>query len=375
LIAMTPLSGISVLDFSTLLPGPLATLLMAEAGAEVTKVERVGGGDEMRSYEPKFGAASVNFALLNRGKRSITVDLKDPAQRVRLDALVDRCDVLVEQFRPGVMERLGLGYEQVAARNPRVVYCSISGYGQSGPLAQRAAHDLNYIADSGMLSLVAGADGAPVLPAALLADIAGGSYPAMINVSLALLERERSGTGTHLDISMSDNIFTFLYWALGNGATGAWPRPGEELVTGGSPRYHLYRTADGRHLAAAPIEDHFWTRFCEMIDLPEPLRDADADPRAAIEAVAALIVAQTAAHWQSLFANEDVCCTIVRELPEALDDEHIAARGIFSRTVGDGGEGRIPALPLPLAGALRNEHLHRGYPALGESNESLLGGA
>jgi alpha-methylacyl-CoA racemase len=371
---MPPLTGISVLDFSTLLPGPLATLIMAGAGAEVTKVERVGSGDEMRSYEPKLGESSVNFALLNRGKRSVALNLKDPGDRERLDNLVDECDVLVEQFRPGVMARLGLDYESVAARNPGVVYCSISGYGQSGPRAQQAAHDLNYVADSGMLNLVQGADGAPVLPPALLADIGGGSYPAVINVALALFERERSGKGTHLDIEMSDNVYPFLYWALGNAATGAWPRSGEELVTGGSPRYQLYRTADGRHLAAAPLEDRFWARFCELIELPKPLRDAAANPDEAIAAVAERIAAQPAAHWQRLFAAEDVCCTIVAGLPEALADEHVAARGLFADTVGDG-DRQIPALPLPLAETLRDQRGHSNYPALGEGNSTLLRGA
>ncbi|HVQ59651.1 MAG TPA: CaiB/BaiF CoA-transferase family protein [Solirubrobacterales bacterium] len=370
---MLPLSGIKVLDFSTLLPGPLATLIMAGAGAEVTKVERPGSGDEMRSYEPKLGESSVNFALLNRGKRSVALDLKDPAQREQLDALVDECDVLVEQFRPGVMARLGLDYESVAARNPGVVYCSISGYGQSGPRAQQAAHDLNYVADSGMLNLVQGADGAPVLPPALLADIGGGSYPAVINVALALFARERSGKGTHLDIAMSDNVYPFLYWALGNAATGTWPRSGEELVTGGSPRYQVYRTADGRHLAAAPLEDRFWTRFCELIELPKPLRDADADPQQAIAAVAERIAAQPAAHWRQLFAAEDVCCTIVAGLPEALADEHVASRGLFDDSVGDGDQ-QIPALPLPLAATLRDQRGHSTYPALGEGNSTLLGG-
>ncbi|HEX5608888.1 MAG TPA: CaiB/BaiF CoA-transferase family protein [Solirubrobacterales bacterium] len=370
---MSPLSGIRVLDFSTLLPGPLATLILAAAGADVTKVERPGSGDEMRSYEPKLGESSVNFALLNRGKRSVALDLKDPAERARLDAMVDECDVIVEQFRPGVMERLGLDYATVAARNPGVVYCSISGYGQSGPRAQQAAHDLNYVADSGMLSLVAGADGAPVLPPALLADIAGGSYPAVMNVALALFERERTGKGTHLDIAMSDNVYPFLYWALGNAATGAWPRSGEELVTGGTPRYQLYRTLDGRHLAAAPLEDRFWARFCELIELPKPMRDADADPEAAVAAVAERIAAQPAAHWQQLFATEDVCCTIVAGLPEALADEHVAARGLLDDSVGDG-ERQIPALPLPLAATLRGQRGHTTYPALGEGNSTLLGG-
>src|SRR5687768_8746098 len=197
---MQPLEGIRVLDFSTLLPGPLATLLLAEAGAEVIKIERPGTGDEMRSYTPKFGTDSVNFALLNRGKRSIAIDLKAQNAVSRLRPLLEKADVIVEQFRPGVMDRLGLGYEAASALNPRVVYCSITGYGQSGPRAQTAAHDLNYIAETGMLALSAGPDGVPVLPPALIADISGGAYPAVMNILLALRACEKSGRGCKLDV-------------------------------------------------------------------------------------------------------------------------------------------------------------------------------
>ena len=374
---MLPLDGIRVLDFSTLLPGPLATLILQEAGADVTKVERAGSGDTMRSYEPSLGDSSVNFALLNRGKRSLEVDLKSPEGRARIDALLDETDVLVEQFRPGVMERLGLGYAAVAARNPRIVYCSVSGYGQSGPRALRAAHDLNYVADSGMLDLVTDASGEPVLPPALIADIGGGAYPAVMNIALALFRRERTGEGAHLDVSMSDNVLPFMYWALGNGtAAGEWPRPGAELVTGGTPRYRIYRTADDRHVAAAPLEDQFWAAFCELIELPQELRAPEADPQATIEAVAARIALHPAAHWEERFAGADVCCNIVRSVEEAFGDEHFAARGLFTRTVGEtDGERRIPALPLPLATGLRDMQEHVAYPALGELDPTPDGGS
>ena len=261
---MQPLAGIRVLDFTTLLPGPLATLLLAEAGAEVIKIERPGSGDEMRLYQPRFGGSSVNFALLNRGKRSIAFDLKASGAVDRMRPLIVSADVVVEQFRPGVMERLGLGWEQLSAINPRLVYCAITGYGADGPKAQVAAHDLNYLAETGLLSLAAGADGAPVVPPALIADIGGGAYPAVINILLGLAQRSHTGRGCRLDVAMTDNLFTFAYWAIGNGfAADAWPRPGGELVTGGSPRYNIYRTADGRFLAAAPLEDRFWNNFCD----------------------------------------------------------------------------------------------------------------
>jgi crotonobetainyl-CoA:carnitine CoA-transferase CaiB-like acyl-CoA transferase len=182
-----PLAGVRVIDFSTLLPGPLATLMLAEAGAEIVKIEKPWLGDELRAYAPQSGGSSIGFALLNRGKRSVALDLKDPAARGRLLPLLRTAAVLVEQFRPGVMARLGLGYEAIREINPRIVYCSITGYGQSGPKAAVAGHDLNYGAETGLLALAAGGPaGAPTVPPGLIADIGGGALPAVINILLAL---------------------------------------------------------------------------------------------------------------------------------------------------------------------------------------------
>ena len=356
-----PLAGIRVLDFSTLLPGPLCTLLLAEAGAEVIKVERPGAGDEMRTYTPRAGPDSVNFALLNRGKKSIAVDLKDPSSVQELLSLVEKADVLVEQFRPGVMDRLGLGFDSLKAINPKLIYCAITGYGQSGPRAMVAAHDLNYVAESGMLSLAAGADGAPVVPAALVADVAGGAYPAVMNILLALRQRERDGKGCKLDVSMSDNLFTFLYWALGEGeATGKWPGPATALVAGGSPRYQVYRTADGRFIAAAPLEDRFWRNFCSILSIP---------PDATRQVVSDAILKKTSTEWQAAFAGKDVCCVVVATMEEAFNDPHFRARGLFAHKVlTDAGE--LTAVPVPVAEAFRDPS-PAGYPRLGADNELL----
>lgn len=369
---MGPLEGIRVLDFRTLLPGPLATLVLAEAGAEVIKIERPGRGDEMRSYTPKFGTASVNFALLNRGKRSIAVDLKGEGSVAKLAPLVESADVVVEQFRPGVMDRLGLGYEALKKINPRIIYCAITGYGQHGPRAEVAAHNLNYVAEAGMLALAAGTDGAPVPPAALVADIGGGTYPAVINILLALRERDRTGKGCKLDIAMADNLFAFMYWALGNGlAAGQWPAPGGDLVTGGSPRYNVYRTRDGKYVAAAPLEDKFWRNFCELIGLASGLRDDSRDPAATKRAVARRIAAKTGEEWRAIFAGQDVCCSIVGSIERALSDSHFVARRVFSAKLSADGK-EIPALPVPVAPEFRVAAGVAGYPELGEAN-SLLG--
>jgi alpha-methylacyl-CoA racemase len=368
---MQPLAGIRVLDFTTLLPGPLATLLLVEAGAEVIKIERPGVGDEMRLYQPRFGPDSVNFGLLNRGKRSIAIDLKAPGALNRLRPLLESADVLVEQFRPGVMDRLGLGFEQLSTFNPRLVYCAITGYGQDGPKAQVAAHDLNYMADSGLLSLAADANGAPVVPPALIADIGGGAYPAVINILLGLARRAVTGEGCKLDVSMSDNLFTFAYWAIGNGlAAGQWPRPGRELLTGGSPRYNVYPTADGRFLAAAPLEDRFWANFCDMIGLDPEFRDDADDPAASRRAVAAKIATFSSEEWRRRSSGKDVCCATVASVADALADPHFIARGLFAHKLAAAGQ-TIAAVPVPIDPQFRGEGTEKPYPLLGEDNDLL----
>lgn len=362
---MRPLEGLLVLDFSTLLPGPLASLMLAEAGAEVIKIERPGQGDEMRAYEPKVDSNSVNFHLLNRGKRSLSLDLKQRDAVATLRPLIERADILIEQFRPGVMARFGLGAETVRAMNPKIIYCSITGWGQSGPKSGVAAHDLNYMAETGLLGLTGGVDGAPVLPPILAADIAGGTLPALINILLALRQRDATGEGATLDIAMGDSLLTFAYWGLGNGLfAGLWPTRGGDLVTGGSPRYNIYRTADDRFIAAAPIEDRFWTAFCEAIELDAEWRPATANPASAKSAVAARIATRTAKQWAACFAGRDICCSIIVDLRDALADPHFRARGLIDPNAS---AGTIPALPIPIATAFRGQSGNLGLaPALGE---------
>jgi crotonobetainyl-CoA:carnitine CoA-transferase CaiB-like acyl-CoA transferase len=367
---MQPLAGVKVLDFSTLLPGPLCSLLLAEAGAEVTKVERPVAGDEMRAYDPKFADDSVNFVLLNRGKRSIVIDLKSEQALERLTPLIQDADVVIEQFRPGVMDRLGLGYSALAEINPRLVYCSISGYGQTGSRASEASHDLNYMATTGMLSLTAGDDGAPVLPPALIADIAGGAYPAMMNILLGLRRREQSGVGLHLDVAMADNLFTLQYWGLAQGAVGRWPGTAADLVTGGSARYQIYRTSDGAYLAAAPLEDKFWGNFLGLIGLD--ISTISLMPAtAAISAVAAMIAAYPVAYWENRFAGQDVCVTRVINLREARHSLHFNERGLFRHTAMASAGDPLPALPVPVDAAFRDAASAQRAPALGEDNTLL----
>jgi len=357
------LAGLRVLDFSTLLPGPLATLMLAEAGAEVIKIERPDGGDAMRR-DPHY------FALLNRGKRSLALDLKSEAARAALRPLVESADVLIEQFRPGVMQRLGLGYETLAAINPRLIYVSIAGYRSDGPEASRPGHDLTYAAESGLLSLAAGGDGAPVLPAALVADIAGGSYPAVLNVLLALRRRDASGRGCRVEIAMRDGLLPFLYEAIADRqALGIEPKAGYSPATGGSPRYQLYRTLDGRHLAVAAVEEKFWRNFCEAIGLPASFRDDARDPAATQQAVAERIASRSGAEWEARLDGLDVCCSLVRNVGEAMSRPELAR--LFDRSVRFDAR-TLGALPLPLSRSLLCDDACASAPALGEANDALL---
>ncbi len=344
-----PLSGITVVDLSTLLPGPLATRILAAAGARVIKVERPGGED-MRRMPPLSDGRSLVYEMLNAGKEIVELDLKAPEDRERLASSIARADVLVEQFRPGVMARLGFDPKALLARHPQLVICSITGYGQSGPLAQGAGHDLNYLAMAGLLALSqTTAEGLPPLPPVLLADIAGGAYPAVIAILLALLERRRTGRGRHLDVAMAPNLFTLVPWALAEGLGGrGWPAAGSGLTGGGSPRYALYRTADGGLLAAAPLEERFWQRFCEAIDLPPRWRDDAADPEGTRREVAARIAGRSAAEWEAVLAGLDCCCTVVRSMAEAARHPQFRDR---LRTTPNG----LPLLPLPLPADLLAE--------------------
>jgi len=347
--SIPPLAGIVVLDFTTLLPGPLATLMMARAGAEVIKIEPPGG-EAMRFYPPQIEGVSAVYAMLNAGKKVIEVDLKTENGLTQVMPLLQRADVLVEQFRPGVMDRLGLGYDEVRRINQRTIYCSISGYGQNGPRAGDAGHDLNYIGNTGLLALQPGAV-APTVPPALVADIAGGSFSALTNILLALRQRDKTGEGTHLDIAMTDAMFTFAWHALATGAaTGSYPDAGEGLLVGGSPRYQLYRAADGKLVACAALEQKFWQAFCGVIGLTGPLTNDLADPAATRDAVAARIAEKTSEEWRQAFAAADCCVTIVATLEEAMRDPHFVERGMFKYD--DMG---VPKLPVPIAKQFRTD--------------------
>jgi len=361
---MQPLSGLLVVDFSTLLPGPLATLMLAEAGAEVVKVER-RGGENARHFPPMIDGESAAFVMLNRGKKAMALDLKNDEDRRKLRPLLERADIVVEQFRPGVMARLGLGYDDLRAFNPRLIYCSISGYGQTGPRVHEAGHDINYIGNTGLLDLQPGPLASPVVPPMLAADVAGGSFPAVINILLALRARDQTGQGCRIDIAMTDAMFTFAWAALALGAaTGRFPKPGDMWLVGGSPRYQIYPAKDGKLVACGALESKFWMAFTAAIGLAKEFADDKRHPEATRAAVAKLIAAKTSDEWRPIFAKADCCTTIVTPLENAIRDPHFVRRGLFAHKVATASGKSLAALPLPIAEQFRGAPATKNAPPL-----------
>jgi crotonobetainyl-CoA:carnitine CoA-transferase CaiB-like acyl-CoA transferase len=263
------------------------------------------------------------------------------------------------------MDRLGFGYEAVRARNERIIYCSISGYGQAGPRRSEAGHDINYIGMTGLLSLSPGPADRPVVPPGLIADIAGGSFPAFSNILLALIAREKTGRGVHIDVAMSDAMFTFAWFALATFyTTGRNPQPGELRHNGGSPRYQIYPTSDGRLVACGALEDHFWLAFTNAIGLPPELTDDERNTNATRDAVRKIIGSKPASHWKPIFAAADCCVTIVASIEEALADPHFVQRGLFDRRVSGPDGSDMPALPVPIDPKLRVDEKSRPFPPL-----------
>ena len=367
------LEGIKVIDFSTLLPGPLASLFLSETGAEVIKIEKPGVGDEIRLSNPQWGEQSVSFSLLNRGKKSLSLDLKDPKNLKILIPILKEADIIIEQFRPGVMKRLGLDYESVKKINQDIIYVSITGYGQYGPKSMVAGHDLNYIGNAGLLSISMGRENDTVVPPALVADIAGGSYPAVINILLALRKRDLNKEGSYIDLSMTENLFPFMFWGLGSGfAHNKWPGNSDGVLSGGSPRYNIYKTSDGSYVAAAPLEDRFWNKFCEAIELPKKFIKMQNDHEKVIQEIRKIIGQKEKNYWLDVFNKADCCCSIVKSIEEAINDNHFKVRKIFENKIINNLGEEIPALPIPVDMQFRKDQKRASAPSLGDINDQFF---
>ncbi len=364
-----PLAGVRVLDLTRNLPGPYCTLLLANLGAEVTKVEDPWTGDPTRSMPPYRDGVGAKHLGLNRNKRSLAIDLKRRQGREVLYRLAERSDVFLEGFRPGVARRLGFDHETLSALNPGLVYCSISGYGQDGPLGQAGGHDLNYVATAGLLSLA----GKPSVPGVQVADLGGGALLAAVGILAALRHRDRTGEGQYVDISMTDGALSWLslfaadYLLAGEG-------PQESPITGRYACYNLYRAKDGRYLSVGALEPHFWQEFCRLIGREDLAVEQFAGPprrERIVAAVGEAIERRTAAEWLELAAGRDACVALVNTLEEALSHPQIVHRGMVAETQGPRGEGvRHLACPVKLS---RTPAAPPGRaPGLGEHTRAVL---
>lgn len=365
-----PLAGLRVLDLSRLLPGPVASLHLADLGADVIKIEDHGAGDYARSMGPGPDGVSVFYRALNRNKRGLRLDLKCAEGREIFLRLARDADLVIESFRPGVMGKLGLGYNVLREENPALVYCAITGYGQDGPLALAAGHDLNYIGLTGVLEQIGAEGGAPAIPNLQIGDLLGGAMSAVMGVLAALFDAQRTGEGRLVDVAMSDAVLAhnlFPLFAL-QGEGQLAPR-GTDMLTGGDAGYGVYTTADGRHMAVATLEEKFWRVFCEALQRPAwvPLHGARGDAaRALRQEVAEVFATRTQAEWIDFFASRDCCVTPVLDLAEALSHPQFVARGMS--VFADG----ITQLAPPVKLSSWQFSVERPSPAAGEHSEEIL---
>ncbi len=371
-----PLASLKVLDFSTLLPGPFASLLLADMGAEVLRIESPTRMDLLRVLPPHDQGVSASHAYLNRNKRSLALDLKQPEALEVIRSLLQDYDIVLEQFRPGVMERLGLGYEALKAINPKLIYVSISGYGQTGPYKDRAGHDINYLALSGLASYTGRTDSGPLPLGMQVADVAGGSLHGVIGLLAAVIARQQTGQGQHLDVSMTDCAFSLNAMAgAGYLACGVEPGPENQVLNGGS-FYDYYRSRDGRWLSVGSLEPAFMKQLCTALGLEElaglGLSPQPAHQKQLKDALKVEFEKHDFAELRMLFAGLDACVEPVLNLGEALHHPQLQARELVADVPrGDGSSQAQMACPLKFSQGLP-EPRHIGA-ALGQHTDQVLG--
>lgn len=367
------LDDVRVLDLTRLLPGPYATQLLADAGADVVKVEDTDAGDYARHMPPTVRGHGAVFDAVNRGKRSVAIDLKTDAGREAFYRLAADADVVIESFRPGVAERLGIEYETLREHANGLVYCSLSGYGQRGPHADRVGHDINYVGLAGLLDMTRKhADADPQLPGYQIADMAGGLLAAF-GVVASLLTRELgAGTGEYLDVGLTDAVVSFSQAVAPAVFAGRDPRPGDTQLTGAFPWYDVYECADGRYVTLGALEPEFWTAFCEAVDHEEwigiHMTDDDAERAALRDSLSALFAERTRDEWLDLLDTADAAVDGVYTPAEALDHPQIEARGYVERP-----DDAPPRIGLPICGPDVARGRHTDVPGHGEHTDEILG--
>ncbi|WP_299581340.1 CaiB/BaiF CoA-transferase family protein [uncultured Microbulbifer sp.] len=372
----TPLQGLNILDFTTLLPGPYATMLLADMGAEILRIESPTRPDMLRGLPPILDTenpVSAAHATINRNKKSLALDLKTPEAKEIILRLLEKYDIVVEQFRPGVMEKLGLGYEILRAIRPDIIYCSITGYGQNGPLKQKAGHDINYLARSGLASYSGRNKTGPSLSGMQIADIAGGSHHAVMAILAAVHKRTRTNCGVYIDISMTDCAFALNAISGANALAGSCdPQLEMELLNGGS-FYDYYRTADNRYLAVGSLEPQFAKAFFSGIGHPEWIsRVLEADQQEQLKQdITDTIVKRNLREWTDIFDGSDVCVEPVLKFSEAAESKLIQDRKMLClATTSHGNTIRQINTPFNFNGK-KNQQYIAGGP-LGEHNQTIL---
>jgi crotonobetainyl-CoA:carnitine CoA-transferase CaiB-like acyl-CoA transferase len=369
-----PLAGLRVLDLTRLLPGPVATQHLADLGADVVKIEDTGEGDYARTMgvpsDKKAGETSAFFRLVNRNKRALRLDLKQPEGLAVFQRLTLSADVVIEGFRPGVMDKLGIGYERLAELNPRLVFCSISGYGQDGPYAQRAGHDINYIGYAGVLDQIGTAGGPPAVPNFQIGDLLGGALAPLVGLLAAVIDARATGRGRKVDVAMTDAVFAHAVFPLAGLLARLAPPPrGADLLSGGVPCYGVYATADGRHMAVGALEKKFWELLCDTLDRPDlkPFHLAfGAKGEQAKRELTAVFASRPQSHWVGVFDKVDCCVTPVLHIGEALDNEQLQARGMVVEVDG------LPQLAPPYKLSEYDFAIERSAPAPGQHSEEIL---
>jgi len=327
-----PLEGIRVLDLTRLLPGPYCTMLLADLGAEVIKIESPHEGDHMRWIEPKVNGTGVYFLALNRNKKSTTLNLKNPTGVKIFKALAKTAQVVFESFRPGVLDRLGVGYKALKEVNTGIIFCSLSGFGQSGPYKLKPGHDLNYISIGGLQGLNGNREGVLVPPAVQIADIGCGAMTCAVSILGALVGRERTGEGQYLDVSMLDGVVSWMSSAIAKYyAEGEPPAPGRQTFSGEFPSYHIYKTKDGKYVSLGCVEAKFWVNFCEAVGRPElsgfhlPHGEKQKE---VFEEVEKIFLTKKRDEWVQFLDGVDTCFAPVNDISETVSDPQVLHRDL-----------------------------------------------
>lgn len=371
---MLPLEGIRVLDMTRLLPGPYCTLLLADMGAEVIKIESPHEGDHMRWIEPTIDGASVYFLALNRNKKSMTVNLKSPKGVNIFHELTKSADVVFESFRPGVLDRLGVGYNALKEINPGIIFCSLSGFGQSGPYRLKPGHDINYISIGGLQGLNGNREGLLIPPAVQIADIGCGAMTCAVSILGALMGRERTGEGAYLDVPMLDGIVSWMSQAIARYyVDGQPPQPGRQTFSGEFPSYHIYRTKDGKYVSLGCVEKKFWVNFCEAVGRPElsefHLPEGEKQ-KEVFKEVEQIFLAKTRDEWTRLLDDVETCFAPVNDISETVTNPQVRHRELVEEM--DYGDGKMIQVPFPARFSGRKLGMRQQPPRLGEHTGDIL---